>query len=82
MRRFFLLGTVAAALAVGLSARTSHASNLAACGVERWAVKTLQDRPHLLPARKTTIVLNTLFPLNRGGLRPNIVYTGAIEYTF
>jgi hypothetical protein len=36
----------------------------------------------LSPARKTTIVLNTLFPLNRGGLRPNIVYTGAVEYTF
>jgi hypothetical protein len=36
----------------------------------------------LLPARKTTIVLNTLFPLNRGGLRPNIVYTAALEYTF
>ena len=26
-----------------------------ACGVERWTVKTLQDRPHLLKARKTTI---------------------------
>jgi hypothetical protein len=26
-----------------------------ACGVERWKVKTLQDRPHLLPPRKTTI---------------------------
>ncbi|HEY8775109.1 MAG TPA: hypothetical protein VIM33_01375 [Gaiellaceae bacterium] len=25
------------------------------CGVERWTVKTLQDRPHLLRARKTTI---------------------------
>lgn len=36
----------------------------------------------ILPARRTTIVLNTLFPLNRGGLRPNIVYTGALEYTF
>ena len=36
----------------------------------------------LVPARKTTIVLNTLFPLNRGGLRPNIVYTAALEYTF
>jgi outer membrane putative beta-barrel porin/alpha-amylase len=36
----------------------------------------------LSPARKTTLVLNTLFPLNRGGLRPNIVYTGALEYTF
>lgn len=36
----------------------------------------------LAPARKTTIVLNTLFPLNRGGLRPNLVYTAGIEYTF
>jgi hypothetical protein len=27
----------------------------AACGVERWTVKTLQDRPRLLGARKTTI---------------------------
>ncbi len=36
----------------------------------------------LSPARNTTIVLNTLFPLNRGGLRPNLVYTAGIEYTF
>jgi hypothetical protein len=36
----------------------------------------------IAPARKTTIVLNTLFPLNRGGLRPNIVYTAGLEYTF
>ena len=36
----------------------------------------------IAPARKTTIVVNTLFPLNRGGLRPNIVYTAALEYTF
>jgi len=34
------------------------------------------------PARNTTLVLNTLFPLNRGGLRPNLVYTAGIEYTF
>jgi len=34
------------------------------------------------PARNTTMVLNTLFPLNRGGLRPNLVYTAGIEYTF
>src|SRR6266511_1367907 len=25
------------------------------CGVERWTVKTLQDRPRLLPVRDTTI---------------------------
>jgi len=36
----------------------------------------------IAPARATTIVLNTLFPLNRGGLRPNLVYTAGIEYTF
>jgi hypothetical protein len=53
--RFFLAAVLAAALGVGLSARTGNASNLAACGGDRWTVKTLQDRPHLLPARKTTI---------------------------
>lgn len=36
----------------------------------------------MTPARNTTIVLNTLFPLNRGGLRPDLVYTAGIEYTF
>jgi hypothetical protein len=34
------------------------------------------------PATSTTLVLNTLFPLNRGGLRANLVYTFGIEYTF
>jgi hypothetical protein len=32
--------------------------------------------------RKTIIVLNALFPLNRGGLRPNLVYTAGVERTF
>jgi len=36
----------------------------------------------LIPARNTTLVLNSLFPLNRGGLRANLVYTASIEYTF
>jgi hypothetical protein len=36
----------------------------------------------LIPARNTTLVLNALFPLNRGGLRSNLVYTAGIEYTF
>ncbi|HEU4719919.1 MAG TPA: hypothetical protein VFS59_01045 [Gemmatimonadaceae bacterium] len=35
----------------------------------------------LAPARRTIIVLNALFPLNRGGLRPNLVYTAGVEYT-
>ena len=34
------------------------------------------------PARRSIIVLNALFPLNRGGLRPNLVYTAGIEHTF
>ena len=34
------------------------------------------------PARSTIIVLNALFPLNRGGMRPNIVYYAALEHTF
>ena len=29
-----------------------------------------------------TLVANTLFPLNRGGLRPNILWTGGVEYSF
>ena len=34
------------------------------------------------PARRSIIVLNALFPLNRGGLRPNLVYTAGLEHTF
>lgn len=33
-------------------------------------------------AKNMTAVLNTLFPLNRGGLRPDIAYTAGIEYSF
>jgi hypothetical protein len=29
------------------------------CGVERWTVKTLQDRPRLLPPRQTSITFLT-----------------------
>ena len=36
----------------------------------------------LIPAHNTTLVLNSLFPLNRGGLRSNLVYTAGIEYVF
>ena len=36
----------------------------------------------VIPTRNTTLVLNSLFPLNRGGLRSNFVYTAGIEYTF
>ena len=57
MKRSVLIVVVVTALAVpvGISARTSSASGRAACGGDRWTVKTLQDRPHLLPARTTTL---------------------------
>jgi hypothetical protein len=34
---------------------SSSSSAFVACGVERWTIKTLQDRPTLLPAQVTTI---------------------------
>jgi hypothetical protein len=50
------------AIAAALASSEAKAMSLArstngggACGVERWTVKTLQDRPRLLPAQKTTI---------------------------
>ena len=58
MRRGVLLvGTVATAVSVwaALAAPGSRATSAYACGVERWTVKTLQDRPHLLPNRLTTV---------------------------
>jgi hypothetical protein len=57
VQRFFLAVLVAAALATSaaLATHPSNAATTAACGIDRWTVKTLQDRPHLLPARKTTI---------------------------
>jgi hypothetical protein len=32
--------------------------------------------------RNLVAVVNSLFPLNRGGLRPNMVYTAGVEYGF
>jgi hypothetical protein len=37
-------------------------SGQAECGVERWTVTTLQDRPILIPAQPTTIVFLTSRP--------------------
>jgi hypothetical protein len=57
VKRFVLVAGLAGLLAAsaGMAAPRSHATSRPACGVERWTVKTLQDRPKLLPARKTTI---------------------------
>ena len=57
MDRAVAIAAVAATLAasVAMLAPSGHATTRYACGVERWAVKTLQDRPHLLPNRLTTV---------------------------
>jgi hypothetical protein len=46
---------VAAARIATPSAVAHVRSAYASCGVERWSVKTLQDRPRLVPLRRTSI---------------------------
>ena len=53
----FVLAVLAATGGIGVSFASpqAHASAVYSCGIERWAVKTLQDRPHLLRNRLTTV---------------------------
>jgi hypothetical protein len=62
-----LLVAVAGALASWTSRtpRTTAATALVACGIERWTVKTLGDRPTLLPSRPTTITFLVTRPAPR-----------------
>jgi hypothetical protein len=46
---------VLVAFAAASVERGTSASRRVECGVERWTVKTLEDRPTLLPAQQTTI---------------------------
>jgi len=46
---------IAARLASPTAARPAQPSRALSCGIERWTVKTLQDRPPLLRARATTV---------------------------
>jgi len=48
-----LVAGLALATSLTVGSRSSHAG--LACGAERWTVKTLQDRPWLLPVKRTTI---------------------------
>jgi len=58
-----LLAVLAAATLAVLAAETAAARPVRAlCGIERWSVKTLQDRPLLLPARTTTVKYLTSLP--------------------
>jgi hypothetical protein len=49
------LAAVAARIAAPSGAGHPRFSAARACGVERWTVKTLQDRPRLLRTRATTV---------------------------
>jgi hypothetical protein len=57
VQRFFVIVLAATALTVwmGTATHSSGATSRGACGVERWTVKTLQDRPLLLRNRLTTV---------------------------
>ncbi len=61
VRRIRILLVIGATLvlttpaALGSSPASVQTGATVACGVERWTVKTLQDRPRLLPLRDTTI---------------------------
>src|SRR5690349_8709588 len=46
---------VSSALAFGSSGGTGSTGRVALCGAERWTVKTLQDRPHLIPVHTASI---------------------------
>jgi hypothetical protein len=64
---------LAAGPARGLDPLGAHAAQTtagtSACGFERWTVKTLQDRPRLLPVRSTTVA--RLVSLPRPSYQPS-----------
>jgi hypothetical protein len=64
LRRASIIVASAAAARVAAPAPEQHAAFSAAlaCGVERWGVKTLKDRPLLLRARPTTVAHLTSLP--------------------
>ena len=57
-----LVAAVAARVAAPAHQRHAGFSAALACGVERWSVKTLKDRPLLLRARATTVTYLTSLP--------------------
>jgi hypothetical protein len=56
MRPFIVLACFAAGCALAFATGAPQARPTSTtCGVERWTVKTLQDRPTLLPAKLVTV---------------------------
>ena len=49
------LAAVGARIAAPAHARQTRTAATFGCGVERWTIKTLQDRPRLISARPTTV---------------------------
>jgi hypothetical protein len=76
-RARIVLGVVAlAATALAASSASAHPAAAfpvrVACGLERWPVKTLQDRPRLIPARRVSLHYLVSRPRPRmfGGRQP------------
>jgi hypothetical protein len=61
-RSFAAVVLALVALAAATVEKATSSSGRIECGVERWTVKTLQDRPILLPAQATTIAFLTSRP--------------------
>ena len=57
-----LVAAIAARVAEPAHQRQAHFSAALACGVERWNIKTLKDRPLLLRARVGTVAQLTSLP--------------------
>jgi hypothetical protein len=80
VKRLALLGAAGAILAAsaGLSAPNGHATAKLLCGGtdRRWPVKTLADRPKLLPAQPTTVkwLVTRKPPANRTATRMAFEY--------
>jgi hypothetical protein len=68
------LAATAARLAAPTDAQPTRVSRALFCGTERWYVKTLQDRPRLLRARKGTVAALASLP------RPKPVPTERIPF--
>jgi hypothetical protein len=64
-----VVAAAAAGVAHPLGQTVRPSAGTAVCGVERWTVKTLQDRPRLLPVRRTTV--RQLVRLPRPAYLPN-----------
>src|SRR6185503_5765122 len=57
-----LVAAIAARVAEPAHQRQAHFSAALACGVERWSVKTLKDRPRLVFRKPTTVAYLTGLP--------------------